>query len=111
MPQLEISHNTVQKIEQLSKQAQITADEVLQWLLDNYGHTITLIDQNTSEDVTWTDEELDELLKPHKPLTGKQIVEKHLKTGVIGSWADMGITDSVEWLKEQRAKHANKYQW
>lgn len=40
------------------------------------------------DDLTWTDEELAELLKPSKPLTGRAIVEKHLASGVIGSWAD-----------------------
>lgn len=59
----------------------------------------------------WTEEELDELFKPRKPLTGKEIVEKHLATGVIGSWADMGIEDSVEWLQQQRASRKNKHQW
>ncbi len=90
----------------MSRRAQKSVDELLAWLLNNYGHTLDIPDSET-----WTDEELEALLKPKPPLTGKQIVEKHLASGVIGSWRDEGITDSVEWLEQQRAKRRNKYQW
>ena len=59
----------------------------------------------------FTEEEIKKMLTPKPSLTGKEIVEKHLKSGVIGSWADMGIEDSVEWLEQQRAKRRNKFQW
>ena len=68
-------------------------------------------DDSTDEQVGFTEEEIKEMLAPKPALTGREIVEKHLKSGEIGSWADMGITDSVEWLQEQRAKRRNKFQW
>lgn len=107
MAKLEISNKTAEQLTELSRRAQKSVDELLAWLLNNYGHT--LMDIPDSE--TWTDEELEALLKPKPPLTGKQIVEKHLASGVIGSWSDEGITDSLEWLEQQRAKRRNKYQW
>jgi mRNA-degrading endonuclease RelE of RelBE toxin-antitoxin system len=109
---VEISNQAAEKLKEISERAKKTIDELIVWLADNYPDAITSNDETTLEnDVTWTDEELDELLKPKKALTGKEIVEKHLATGVIGRWSDMGITDSVEWLEEQRAKRRNKYQW
>lgn len=112
MTKLEISNQAAEKLKQVSEKAQKTVDELILWLLDNYADTIISDEENSlEEDDIWTEEELAELLKPKQALTGKEIVEKHLANGVIGSWSDMGITDSVEWLEEQRAKHRNKYQW
>lgn len=42
-------------------------------------------------------EELAELLHPD-PLSGPEIVER----GLLGGWADMGITDSTAWVEAQR---------
>ena len=112
MTKLEISSQAAEKLKQVSEKAQKTIDDLILWLVDNYPDAITSNEQTTLDnDVTWTEAELDELFKPKKALTGREIVEKHLATGVIGSWADMGITDSVEWLEQQRAKRRNKYQW
>ena len=61
---------------------------------------------DSEEDLEFTDEEIAEMLTP-KPLTGREIVE----AGLTGAWADMGIEDSVEWLKEQRAKRSRKLKW
>jgi hypothetical protein len=47
----------------------------------------------------FTDEEIKELLT-FRPKSGKEIVE----SGLAGGWEDMGITDSVEWVEEQRRK-------
>jgi len=68
-------------------------------------------EDSTDEEAGFTEEEIREMLIPKPGLTGKEIVEKHLASGVIGSWADMGIEDSVEWLEQQRAKRRNKFQW
>lgn len=54
----------------------------------------------------WTDEELDELLKS-EPQTGAEIAE----ADEIGSWADMGIEDSVAFVEEMRRKRREKNQW
>ncbi len=53
-----------------------------------------------------TDAEIEELMRP-KPKTGAEIA----KNPAIGSWADMGIVDSVEWLAEQRRKRREQNQW
>ncbi|MCC7451203.1 MAG: hypothetical protein IT324_27580 [Anaerolineae bacterium] len=59
------------------------------------------------ESVTWTDEELEELLKPVPPKTGKEIVE----SGLLGGWEDADIVDGATWVEEQRRKHTRKFDW
>lgn len=57
----------------------------------------------------WEDmgiEEIADLMRP-EPKTGAEIA----KNPAIGSWADKGITDSVEWLAEQRQKRREKRGW
>ncbi|RMF81310.1 MAG: hypothetical protein D6737_05445 [Chloroflexi bacterium] len=54
----------------------------------------------------WTEEELDAMLRPN-PKTGAEIVA----LGHTGGWEDMEITDSVEWVKEQRRKRREKRGW
>lgn len=61
----------------------------------------------TVEDVPWTQQELDELLRPVKPMTGREMFE----AGLLGGWGELGITDSVAWLEEQRKKHERKLNW
>lgn len=56
----------------------------------------------------WTDEEIAELTKPGKPATGAEIVALLEK---YGGWEDIGITDSVAWLEEQRRKRRERNQW
>jgi hypothetical protein len=34
------------------------------------------------------------------PMTGAEIIA----AGLLGGWEDMGITDSVQWIEEQRQK-------
>ena len=112
MPHLKISTKVAQKLQALSEQTSVTTDEILLRLLDNYASIFVSIDDTVAcDDLTWTEEELADILKPRQPLTGKQIVDKHLESGVIGSWSDMAIGDSVEWLEQQKAARRNKYQW
>lgn len=112
MTQLEIDQQTAQKLEALSKQTRKSVDEVLLWLLNNYGHTIIQIDESETQDESiWTEAELKELLQPQKPLTGEEIVEKHLASGVIGSWGDESIEDGADWVNLQKARHQGKYRW
>lgn len=59
-----------------------------------------------SEDVHFTKEEIQEMMSI-QPASGREIVNEGLKSGAIGSWADKGITDPVEWLAKQRK---NRYQ-
>ena len=53
-----------------------------------------------------TDEEIAELMRP-EPKTGAEIVA----LGHTGGWEHKGITDSVEWLAEQRRKRREKRGW
>ncbi|MCA9912795.1 MAG: hypothetical protein KC496_05585 [Anaerolineae bacterium] len=76
-------------------------------LLDRYTAAQKIEPPASADDEPWMDEELAELLTPKEPLTGKEIVEKRL----LGAWKDMGITDSVEWLEQQRANRRRKFKW
>lgn len=66
----------------------------------------TLQEDKDWENQPWTEEELEELLKV-EPLTGKEIVEM----GLTGGWEDLGITDSVAWVEEQRRKRREQLGW
>lgn len=55
--------------------------------------------QQDEAEVPYTEEEIAEMLRP-KPKTGAEIVA----SDVVGAWADIGITDSEEWLNEQKRK-------
>ncbi|HEX9943289.1 MAG TPA: hypothetical protein VGG03_14810 [Thermoanaerobaculia bacterium] len=54
--------------------------------------------------VQWTEEDLKRALKI-EPLTGAEIVE----AGLVGGWADEGITDSAAWVEEQRRKRRERH--
>jgi hypothetical protein len=54
----------------------------------------------------WTARELDEALKI-VPLTGAEIVE----AGLLGGWADEGITDGALWVEELRRKRREQRSW
>jgi hypothetical protein len=54
----------------------------------------------------FTEEEIREI-RAIKPKSGKEIVEQ----GLIGGWEDMGITDSVAWVEEQRRKRRERNRW
>ena len=53
-----------------------------------------------------TDEEIAEMMRP-EPKTGAEIVA----LGHTGGWEHKGITDSVEWVKEQRRKRRERLGW
>ena len=61
--------------------------------------TIKVPGESAPIEQDFTDEEIKEFLT-FKPKTGKEIVEQ----GLVGGWEDMGITDSVAWVEEQRRK-------
>ncbi len=108
MVHLEISTQVARKLQELSEQTSIPVDEILLKLLDEYGTALLRADRaGVDADQTWTAEELADVFKPQKPLTGKEMVEQ----GFIGGWEDMGIQDSVEWLAQQKAKRRAKNQW
>lgn len=75
------------------------------WLLFEYVsdsiQPATESGDSTDQEEGFTEEEIKEMLKPKKPLTGKEMVER----GFVGGWEDMGIEDSVEWVAQQRKKH------
>jgi hypothetical protein len=68
--------------------------------------TIEVPREPMGEDQGFTDEEIKELLT-FTPKTGKEIVEN----GIIGGWEHKGITDSVEWVEEQRRKRREHRHW
>ena len=64
------------------------------------GDDGVVIDFNTPwASLPWTEEELAESFD-FQPSTLGEI----LREGLLGGWEDRGITDSVEWVKEQRRK-------
>lgn len=67
-----------------------------------HAQPATLITDN----LPWTEEELDAALT-FVPRTGAEIIA----SGVVGSWADEGIEDSLDWVLEQRRKRQEQRQW
>jgi len=55
------------------------------------------------EEPAWTEDELKRALQI-TPMTGAEIVA----AGLTGGWEDMGITDSVAWVAEQRRKRRER---
>jgi hypothetical protein len=73
------------------------------------GHVRVTIEMSTaasSEAEDFTEEEVKALLT-FTPKTGAEIVA----AGLTGGWQDMGITDSVAWVEEQRRKQREARQW
>ena len=54
----------------------------------------------------WTQEELERAVRI-EPMSGSEMV----KAGLTGGWEDLGITDSVEWVEEQRRKRREQRAW
>ena len=100
-------HMTTSELDEIYQMIDNLSPKERQLLVEH----ITSADQTDAEtpqdDVTFTEEELVALLEPKEPLTGRQIAEK----GLLGGWKDLGIEDSVEWLKQQRARRRDKYKW
>jgi hypothetical protein len=61
----------------------------------------------TQDEPAYSDAEIQQMLTP-RPRTGREIVEQGLRSGAIGSWADMAIDDPLDWLRQQRQA---RYQW
>lgn len=56
----------------------------------------------------WTDEELDNLVSAkNESLPLSEIAAR----GLFGGWEHLGITDSVEWLMEQRRARQERNKW
>ncbi len=75
------------------------------------GDVQVTIEVPTSEELPWeerpwTDEEI-EAMSHIEPKTGAEIVA----AGHVGGWEDYGITDTVEWIEEQRRKRQANSQW
>lgn len=56
------------------------------------------------EERPWTEEEIQEMMH-FEPKTVAEIVQ----SGVLGAWADLGITDSETWVEEVRRKEQERY--
>ena len=94
------------QVEQLDYQHQLLLIERLILLIESHERA-----SMPEEGVTWTDEELAELLTSKQALTGKEMVEQ----GYIGGWEDMGVEDGAAWVNQQKAlrkaKRKKKLQW
>lgn len=56
---------------------------------------------------SFSDADVLKMITP-KPKSGRDIVQSGLDSGAIGSWSDMEIDDSVEWLAQQRK---SRFEW
>lgn len=63
--------------------------------------TITELDEPTGE-ADWTEDELLELMKPGEPKTGAEIAAWLRANPDSGGWAEMDISDVVEWVRQLR---------
>lgn len=54
----------------------------------------------------WTQEELERAVRI-EPMSGSEMVQ----AGLTGGWDALGITDSVEWVEEQRRKRRDQRAW
>ncbi len=61
---------------------------------------------DSDDDEPLTLEEIHALLGAG-PKTGAEIVA----SGVVGAWKDMGITDGVDWVNEQKRKRSERRKW
>jgi hypothetical protein len=63
-----------------------------------------------SDETLWTDEELAELLKIEPKSGAEALAELEKLDSIYGNpWTEKGITDSVEWVLEQRRKNRRQY--
>ena len=53
-----------------------------------------------------TSDEIKELMRV-EPLPPAEVVAQ----GLLGTWADMGITDGAEWVNEQKRKRKERRKW
>ncbi len=70
-----------------------------------------VLDKDTAPEApeaTWTPEEVAELMKV-EPLPPAEVVA----LGLLGTWADLGITDGADWVNEQKRKRRarKKFTW
>jgi hypothetical protein len=107
MTHIPLSDQTAARLKALSEKSERSIDEIVMLLIERYEQALLADETGGDEDVTWSEEEVAEMLRPKKPLTGQEIVEQ----GFTGGWEDMGIEDSVEWLAQQRAKRRKKLRW
>jgi hypothetical protein len=56
------------------------------------------------EERPWTEQELEELLKPGEPKTGAEIAAWLRANPDTGGWAALDIPDAAEWVRELRRK-------
>jgi len=54
----------------------------------------------------YTPEEVAAMMRPQKLTPGEMETQ-----GLIGGWADMGITDGAEWVNEQKRKRRERNKW
>jgi glutamate synthase domain-containing protein 3 len=80
-------------------------DQSIQGLAEHYDHQ-TDAEAAAEHVAAWSARELDEALKI-VPLTGAEIVE----AGLLGGWANEGITDGELRVEELRRKRREQRSW
>lgn len=99
-----LSDDLSKRLQQAADARGVTPEQLIdQFLADNHTAPAAITSSEHDDDL-WTDEEIEEMMRP-KPLTGQQMVEQ----GYIGGWEHKGITDSQEWLEQQRAKRRQRH--
>ncbi len=91
----------------LQIKVEVTEDrEVTIKLPDDFplGNAKVTIALEFETDTPLTDAEIDEFLRRKPGKTGAEIAQNP----AIGSWAHKGISDSVEWVEDQRRKRREK---
>jgi hypothetical protein len=81
-PELERVFQLVDRLNKTDRQA----------LFDYLAHKQSKQPADHVEDPVFSDDEIREMLTP-KPKKGREIVEEGLKSGAIGSWGDMNVSD------------------
>jgi hypothetical protein len=85
--------------------------KIAEFLTNPTNDLISQDAKEVSEAEAWEEGELEALLADNQPMSGKEIVEWGVQSGVFGSWSDRDdIQDGGEWIAEQRAKSKTTWQ-
>lgn len=103
----------IQFAQVLEQALQLTPDEQAR-LVDELRNSSRQLEESSavreastaSEVEAWDEAELAELLT-HDPLPPAEVIA----LGLLGTWADMGITDGAEWVNEQKRKRQERLKW
>jgi hypothetical protein len=61
---------------------------------------------SSADPEAWTAQEIADLMQV-EPLPPAEVAGQ----GLIGTWADLGITDGAEWVNEQKQLRSERHKW